>query len=211
MKMAKKERQSIPAENDRKNHQMDNQNGSVTVLVLMVLTIMTVIGIVSSDSLVTENFIIRNVGIYKQNVNLVDSALMLGYQQFMQINGNFPGFFNVDASLTDWLNNRNNNAPVDNEFLINTRWYEDTFSQRCLNANNSLADNSLPLLTTRGENGLGNLRYAIVGWQSIGSLVMGQPNWHVGRMMAEYVSADAGGNDNGFGMLRQEIGLRRRW
>ena len=55
-----------------------NQNGSVMVLALMIMAIMMVIGITSSETAITENFIIRNVGIHRENVNLVESALMRG-------------------------------------------------------------------------------------------------------------------------------------
>ena len=51
---------------------LDNQQGSVIVLVLLVLTIMTVLGIVSSDSVVTENFIVRNVGIHQHGRRVTD-------------------------------------------------------------------------------------------------------------------------------------------
>ena len=64
---------------------LGNQNGSVIVIVLMILTVMTVLGIASSDSLVTENFIVRNTGIHQQNLSLLDSALMEGLQRFMQM------------------------------------------------------------------------------------------------------------------------------
>jgi hypothetical protein len=35
-----------------------------------------VIGIMAADITITENFIIRNVAIYKQNVCMVESAIM---------------------------------------------------------------------------------------------------------------------------------------
>ncbi len=221
MKTTKIAPQSSLAEIHGKPPVLANQNGSVMVLVLMVLAIMTVIGIVSSDSLVTENFIIRNAGIRKQNVALLDSALMRGYQEFMQILDNNPN--NFDPALSVWINDINNDPPGvgDPEEFINTIWYENSFTQRSLGVNNSLVDNSLPLMTTRGENATAGLRYGIVGWQPInlgaggGSTSLAirpnQPNWRSGRLMAEYVSVDAGGNANGFGMLRQEMGLRRRW
>jgi hypothetical protein len=198
---------------DPSRQPLANQDGSVIVLVLMVLVIMTVIGIVSSDTVVTENFIIRNEGIHKQNINLVQSALMQGLQQYMQIDDSDPANFDPTASATDWINDRNNTSSSANEHLINTIWYETMFTQRCLNANNSRVASSLPLLTTRGENGNGNLRYAMVGWQVVPgeSLKLGKPIWRQGRILAEYVSADAGGKDNGFGMLREEMGIKRQW
>jgi hypothetical protein len=42
-------------------------------------------------------------------------------------------------------------------------------------------------------------------------VVSGKPVWHGGRILGEYVSADAGGNDNGNGFLRMELGVRRQW
>jgi len=212
----------MPRESVDAGHVLDNQQGSVIVLVLMVLTIMTVLGIVSSDSVVTENFIVRNLGIHQQNVSILDSALMVGLQQFMQISDADAGNFAANGGPNSaWFNNMHNTPPTagDPEEFINTIWYENTFTQRCLDGANSLDANTLPLLTTRGENANGNLRYAVVGFEPVDlgsmggeSLVVGSgANWRQGRIISEYVSADAGGNDNGNGMLRMEIGVKRMW
>ena len=131
---------------DPETHPLNNQNGSVMVLVLMVLAIMTVIGIVSSQTVVTENYIIRNVGIHKQNISLVESALMQGLQRFMQILDNDPDNFNPNLLPNDWLNDRNNAANP-----ININWYEEYFTARCLNVNNSNIANTMPLLNARGK------------------------------------------------------------
>ena len=97
-----------------------------------------------------------------------------------------------------------------------------------LNANNSIDVNVPPLplppfplatLATRGEAANGGLRCAVVGWEPViyatggsSSLVVGAGAiWHAGRILGEYVSVDAGLNDNGNGMLRMELGLRRQW
>ena len=88
---------------DHRPGPIGNQNGSVMILALMIMAIMMVIGISSSDTAITENFIVRNVGIHKENVNLVESALMLGLQTFMQIRDNNPDNFDPDISNTDWL------------------------------------------------------------------------------------------------------------
>jgi hypothetical protein len=197
-----------------------NEKGSVIVLVIMILAIMTVVGIVSSNTIVTENFIIRNVGIHKQNTSLVDSALMIGLQQFMQLDPTNGTLF--DPALNLWINDVNNNPPSigDPEEFINTIWYETTFSQRCLDGGNSidvaaLDPNILPLITTRGEATNGTLRYAVVGWSPVPGMPVntgtGNPTWKQGRILAEYVSGDASGNGNGFGLIRQEMGLKRQW
>jgi Tfp pilus assembly protein PilX len=201
-----------------------NEDGAVIFVVLMALVTMTVIALVSSDSQITENLIIRNLAVRKQNVFLLDSALMRGYQEFMQISVANPANLNVNAGPNAvWFNDINNDIPSagDPEEFINTIWHEEPFTQRCLVPGNSRVENSVPLLTTRGENGNAGLRYAIVGWEPVNlgsgggsSSIVVNPNtatWHGGRLMAEYVSVDAGGNANGFGMLRQEMGLRRKW
>jgi hypothetical protein len=199
-----------------------DQKGSVIVLVIMILAIMTVIGIVSSDTIVTENTIIRNVGIHKQNTSLVDSALMLGLQRFMQLDTSDGSQF--DPALVPWINDVNNDPPSvgDPEEFINTIWYETIFTRRCLvDANNSVdvaaidPGNLLPLLTTRGEAANGTLRYAVVGWSPVPGMPVntgsGNPTWKQGRLIAEYVSADAAGDGNGFGLIREEMGLKQQW
>lgn len=217
---------NLEAEAARSNV-LANEDGAVIFLVLMVLVTMTVIALVSSDSQVTENRIVRNLAIRKQNVFLLDSALMRGYQEFMQISStaaNAADNFNPNAGANaGWINDIDNDPPNigDPEEFINTIWFEDVFTQRCLFAGNSRVENTVPLLTARGENANGGLRYAIVGWEPIDlgaggggqNLTIGgnDPVWHAGRLLAEYVSMDAGGNANGFGLLRQEMGLRRKW
>lgn len=192
---------------------LNNQNGSVIVLVLMVLAIMTVIGIVSSNTIVTENFIMRNVGIHKQNTSLAESALMVGLQEFMQLNNGNPNLFDPAASV--WINDRNLTNAGDPEFLINTLWYEATFTQRCLNGLNSRNANTLPMLNWRGEDLNDNLRYAVVGWSPVAGMSVtvggGGPTWRQGRIIAEYVSRDGGGNGNGFGLIRHELGVKQQW
>jgi hypothetical protein len=192
------------------------------MLVLMILVIMTVIGIVSSDTIVTENSIIRNVGIQKQNTNLVDAALMVGLQRFMQLNTNDGTQF--DPAQWDYINDIHNDPPNvgDPEEFINTIWYETAFTRRCLDPNNSIdvaaidPANVLPLITRRGEDLNGTLRYAVVGWEGVPGMPLPPgdgitPTWKQGRIIAEYVSADAAGNGNGFGLIRQELGIKQQW
>ena len=196
-----------------------NDNGSVMVLALMIMAVMMVIAITSSDTVVTENFIIRNVGIHKENVNLVESALMQGLQTFMQIPDNNPDNFDPDISNTDWINNRST-------AWTTGAWYNRGDASTILNANNSIngnedefGNNVIATLANRGEAANGVLRCAVVGWEPVvyptggsSSLVVGAGAiWHAGRILGEYVSVDGGGADNGNGMLRMELGLRRQW
>uniref|UniRef100_UPI003567F689 hypothetical protein n=1 Tax=Desulfosarcina sp. TaxID=2027861 RepID=UPI003567F689 len=161
---------STPAVGDSQGHRsgsIANQNGSVMVLALMIMAIMMVIAIASSDTVVTENFIVRNVGIHHQNINLVESALMNGLQQFMQIADNDPDNFDPDISNTDWINNRS-------DAWTTGAWYNRGDVATMLNANNSinanedaLGNNVIDTLATRGEAANGGLRCSIVGWEPV--------------------------------------------
>ncbi|MGD9307729.1 MAG: hypothetical protein PVG51_01250 [Desulfosarcina sp.] len=194
---------------------LGNQDGSVMILALLIMAVMTVLVVTSSDTVVTENYIIRNAGMHKQNVNLVETALMVGLQTFMQIPDNDPDNFDPDASNTDWINPRGAG-------WTNATWYNRGNVQTLLNVNNSIDANAAGTIATlidRGEAANDVLRCAVVGWAPVtygtgGSeslVVSGKPVWHGGRILGEYVSADAGGNDNGNGFLRMELGVRRQW
>lgn len=192
--------------------QPDNQEGSVIVIALMVLAIMTVIGLMSADTTVTENFIIRNAGIHKQNVNLVESALMEGLQDLIQIDASDPDNLSPDKASDDWIVSDDNAWTED-------AWYDSDYANRLLDDSNSDIPelisnnntNSMSMLNIRGEEGAGNLRIAVVGWDSApgASLKATGPTRKAGRVLGEYVSTDGGGNENGFGMLRMEIGVER--
>jgi Tfp pilus assembly protein PilX len=189
-----------------------NQNGSVLVLTLMIMVIMAIIGISSTDTVVTENFIMRNVGIHRENVNLVESVLMEGLQAFMQLDDSNAANFDPATSNIDWINDRN-------DAWTTGTWYDrnDVSTQLVNNNSNNTAAN-LETLNNRGE-AANVLRYALVGWAPVtfgqgGSsslVVTGGAVWHAGRVLGEYVSADAGLNDNGNGFLRMELGVRRQW
>lgn len=195
----------------RRFHPIDNQDGSVLVLTLMIMAIMAIIGLASTDTVVTENFIMRNVGIHRENINVVESALMEGLQNFMQIDDSDPTNFDPATFNTDWINDRN-------DAWTTGAWYNRNDVSTMLNVNNSFSTNvGLQTLITRGEAGNNVLRYALVGWAPVtfgqgGSaslVVTSGAVWHAGRILGEYVSADAGGNDNGF--MRMELGVRRQW
>lgn len=190
---------------------VSNQNGSIILIAMMVLVIMTVIGLMSSQTVVTENLIIRNQGIYKKNVNMVEAAIMESLQRFMQLDPDDQDMVNVNASSYAWVNNMNDAwAAVD--------WYTPDTSALILNAGNSMAIATPADLVLREEAATGNLRTAFVGWDVValpggGSESLGigsnDPVWREGRIIGEYASR-AGGADHGFGMLRMEIGVKRR-
>lgn len=191
---------------------VNNQDGSIILVAMMVLVIMTVIGLMSSSTVVTENFIIRNEAIHRQNMNMVEAAMMEQLQQFMQLQPNNPNIVDVNTSGLAWINN------IKDAWAANT-WYAGDSSARILDVANSIDINTSQNLADRGEAAAGNLRAAFVGWDIVqlpegGSESLGvganKAVWRRGRLLAEYVSRNAGGEDHGYGMLRMEIGVKRR-
>jgi hypothetical protein len=189
-----------------------NQDGSIILIALIVLVVMTLIGLMSADTVVTENFIIRNQAIYKQNVNMADAAMMELYQRFMQLPPDNPDIVDVNGSAIAWVNDMHAPwAAVD--------WYVINTSDRMLDNTNSLDINTAPNLADRGENAAGNLRASFAGWETVelpegGSESLGVGSnkavWREGRILSEYVSLGGGGADHGYGMVRMEMGLKRR-
>lgn len=198
------------------NNPISNQKGSIIVLALMVLVIMTVIGLISSDTIVTEKFIQRNQAIYKQNINMVDAAIMEGLQRFMQLPHDDQALVDLEDDTTDWFYDKDNT-------WVST-WYTRNSAARVLDTASALnittLDTTTPRdLVNRGEDGSGNLLVGFIGWNvptfpggGSESLVTGAkqpPAIKDGRIVGEYVSLDASNANNGFGILRMEIGVRR--
>jgi hypothetical protein len=188
-----------------------NEDGSIIFVALMLLAIMTVIGVMSADMTVTENFIVRNTGIRKQNVNLVEAAVMEGLQDLFLIDASNPNNFDPQASPTDWIN--------EDDTWNDLGWFSTATARMLVGgagANSVVPDlatngGAHNLLQTRGEAANGGLRMAIVGWTPApgSSLKATGSSRKAGRVLAEYVSLDGGGADNGYGMLRIDIGVER--
>lgn len=173
-----------------------NQNGSIMMITLMILVIITVIGLMSSDTIVTENAIIRNQAIYKQNVNMVDAALMEGLQMVTQWAHSDPAIKVTDPPSLVWVNDNASTLAT-----TTTAWYAVNSSTAVLTAANSIAINTPQTLIDRGEQAMGLLRIAFVGWDKAGtSLVLPSKAVWKGRLLAEYVSPT-------YGVMRMEIGV----
>jgi len=78
----------------------NHQNGSIILIVLMLLVIMSIIGIASTNTTVTENFIVRNTAIRKQNHQMVDAVATEALQRVMDT-VYFNNTANLDPSDTD--------------------------------------------------------------------------------------------------------------
>ena len=59
---------------------LNNEEGSVIIMALIVLVVLTMIGIVSTDNTVVELQIVRNETIYRQNFYKAESAVIDGAQ-----------------------------------------------------------------------------------------------------------------------------------
>lgn len=187
------------------------ENGSIIVMVLLILAIMTVIGTMSSKTTVTENYIIRNVGISKQNLNIIESAAREAHQKIF-LTANDPdndyqqaeqelGMANAgeeDGDISAWLNRRDS--------VDLTDWYSDLSNQELVDLNfNSEAPDSAQFLAMRGEENSGNLRISLIGWERDDMTLDPTEPYFTGRgiILAEYASVA-----NGFGLARLEIGIR---
>ena len=187
---------------------LNNQNGGIViVLAMMVLLIMTIIGLVSSQSVITENYIIRNQAIHKQNINMVESALMVGLQQFMQIPDDDPENFDINNPADIWLNS------IRDDWAAND-WYDADNRELILDATNSepVPDSQIQVIRKEADN----IRTSIVGWETVTLAGGGSESlrvsssrqtsvWRRGRILAEYMS-----DQTQYGRLRMEIGIKRR-
>ena len=105
---------------------LNNEEGSAIVIALIILVLLTMIGIVSTDNTVIELQIVRNDAIYKQNFYRAESAVVeLG--QIMEDN-------NLLASY-DWLTNKT--AALDMEVVGNWNWAAGGNSQLSNNMDNA--------------------------------------------------------------------------
>lgn len=200
----------------------DNQDGSIILIALMLLAVMTMIGIMAADTTVTENFIIRNVGMHKQNVNMAEAAIMETLQKIIQLPpdrleeleevnaGTGTGISVMVNSDEAWTED-----PSGVSGSMESRWY-DPLSGRVLgeSANwvvpEAIQNGDITTIDARGEAGDQPLRMAVVGWSKIQGEAAeslketAQANMRKGKLLAEYIS-----DHNG--MVRLEVGIRHKF
>jgi len=181
---------------------LTNQNGSVIVIALLVLVILTLGGITATQRTITESFTVRNTAIHKQNIYIAEAAAMeaarivLDVQDFEAIR---PG------QDHDWIRDRTawNDNPQDPD-----TGDPDSYP---LNDDNSMvpqgADNILNargFADDPGDPGV-TFRYYFVGWEDGGigeSLDISEDvRWRLGRAVGVF-------NSQNFGNKTIEIGLR---
>ncbi len=205
-----------------------DENGSMIVIVLMLLTLMSIIGIASTNTTVMENFIVRNSSLRKENLHMVDSVATEAYQRvndveyadpadptaFLkpdQIMPDMPGHFNWVLDKDLWRTSGNLAA-----------WYNRAHVGPILTAANStvpdsVTTNDIDVLTQRGyvydaaHPELSPIRYALVGWdyvteggESIAVNQPGVPTIKKADLLVEYLSPD-------YGIIRLIVGVQKQF
>jgi Tfp pilus assembly protein PilX len=80
-----------------------NEEGSAIVVAVMILMVVTIIGVSSTNTTTVELQIVRNDGIYKQNLYLAEAAAQEGIQRIWNISRSDP--FRLERQAPVWLNN----------------------------------------------------------------------------------------------------------
>jgi hypothetical protein len=197
------------------NSIVQNDRGTVILIALMTLALMTIVGVSAISMSTSEALCVRNIGIHKQNLRLVESAVMEGLQRVVDME--------FDGAISD-LNPKMTTQPwiqddEDWEVSMEKQWCSTTSTGPVLSADNSTVPEGVingtamdnMILSQRGELDDGNLfaapiRYALIGWDTAPkcTLKATAPARRSGRLLAEYVSEN-------YGILRLEIGLERKF
>jgi len=98
----------------------NNEEGSAIVIALMILMVVTIIGVTSSNRTIMELNIVRNEGIYKQNLYLAEAAAQEAVQRIWNISRTDP--FLLENESQEWLNDPNDPAAID---MTNTANWDD--------------------------------------------------------------------------------------
>ncbi len=197
------------------NTMVHNDKGAVILIALMTLALMMIIGLTAVNMSISESFSIRNIGIQKQNLRIVEGAALEGVQRIMDME--------FDGDISDLDPKKTSQVWVcdDDQWsnAVGAKWTSDSFTGPVLNENNSTVPQWISagggaenlILAQRGEWNQGHLtrsslRYTLVGWNTAGgnTLRATAPARRSGRLLAEYASDD-------FGILRIEIGLERKF
>ena len=80
-----------------------NEEGSAIVVAVMILMVVTIIGVSSTNTTTVELQIVRNDGIYKQNLYLAEAAAQEGIQRIWNLSRTDP--FQLERQAPVWLNN----------------------------------------------------------------------------------------------------------
>ena len=122
---------------DKKASVLKNEEGSAIVFALMILLIVTIIGLSSSQTTTTELQIVRNEGIHKQNLYLAEGAAQETIQRIWNISRSDP--YQLHKRSPAWLNNDTLNMTDLNNWDSDGVDDDDTSQVSSLDADTRLA------------------------------------------------------------------------
>lgn len=170
-----------------------DENGSIIVIALVVLVLMTLAGISATHMSVTESYIVRNTAINNQNLQLAESAAREGLRRIL--NRDHPADLATDSEV--WMLSRSNDPDKDDESELSA-----------LARGNKLEEakpaSESAILGQRGESN--TLWYYFVGWDAAkgSSLKTTQPQWQAGKVVGFY-------NSSQYGRAAVELGVLKRF
>jgi hypothetical protein len=99
---------------------MKNEEGSAIVVAVMILMVVTIIGVSSTNTTTVELQIVRNDGIYKQNLYLAEAAAQEGIQRIWNLSRSDP--FRLERQAPVWLNHLDDTNQPDTDLTITGNW-----------------------------------------------------------------------------------------
>ncbi len=164
----------------------NHEGGSIILVVLLILTLLTVAGISATYMSTTESFIVRNATIHKQNLQMAEAAAYVGARRILNLD---------EEPQKDWI------FDINDDPAENTRFYE-------LGAGEKIDDNveiyTPYLLEQRGEAGDETLWYYFV-WTFLPDIDETEGKFtddHEGKVVGVY-------NSRTYGRAAVEVGIRK--
>lgn len=173
-----------------------NPNGSVIVIALLMLVLLTIAGISGIKMAVTESYIVRNTAIHKQNLQLAEIAAREGLQRIVNLD-DAAALTPDSGASADWLLRRRDDPEDDGDGLAALEPGHKVAVAETVTENE--------VLKQRGENGE-VLSYYFVGWETRpgGSLKMTDTRWRLGKVVGVY-------NSENYGRAAVELGVTKRF
>jgi Tfp pilus assembly protein PilX len=116
---------------------LKNEEGSAIIIALMILMIVTIIGLSSSNTTTTELQIVRNDGIYKQNLYLAEGAAQEAIQRIWNLSRSDP--LQLEEKAPVWLNDDTVNLTDTGIWDSDGADGDDTSQVSALNADSSFS------------------------------------------------------------------------
>lgn len=164
---------------------VESEAGYALVMAIMILAILMVAGLMSSNTSITDIGIARNTIIHSQNTSAAESAAMTAVQALE--NQTDEEQLKPSYKPDDWINADPNDSNASSSDKI------EKWAYAAIN------------MTTK-RRGSDNPRYRVVGWRIAQGTSLGLhgPTLREGRVIGEYVS-------DIYGLYRIELGYKKRF